>query len=111
MPSNVTKGLKVLTTKKIFYWIFLLLSLFALSLFVLLFKSWIAGQDFDPSDELFMWILIPATLTVILLCMSVLALFNLRDGMSVPIGAFILMTVLSIPIILVGAGMLWLFFR
>jgi len=107
MPSKVALWLNSLTTKRIFYWIYLLISLFTLTLFTIFFISLATAKDIDNSGMGLIVAFIPAGMTALLLYMSLLALFYyLKKRIPIPISAFIFMFLLSIAVLLFGCGML-----
>jgi len=112
MPSKIAAWLNRLTTRKVFYWIYLLVSLFSLTLFTIFFIGWATAKDIDNSGMGLMAALIPAGMTAILLYMSLLALFYyLRKRMAIPGSVFIFMSILAIPVFLFGflmVSILWL---
>jgi len=111
MPSKVASWLASLTTKRIFYWIYLLISLFSMSLVAIFAISFFMAKDIDNSGMGLIIMVIPVGMTALLLYMSLLALFHyLKKRIIIPVGSFIFMFLLSIPVLLFGLLMLSMWF-
>ena len=108
MTLKTPDWLNVWATRKAFYRVFFGVSLFSLLSFFIWFGYWASSADIDNSGMGLIIFVPPIIMSVLLLAMSVLALFgNLKKGIKISGWLFVAMFLTSIPVLLFGIFCLW----
>lgn len=109
IKSNQSGWLNELAATKAIYRVVLWISLFSIVSFSILLVKWVlASTDIDNSGMGLIVLIPPVGMCLLLMLMSGLALFyNMKRGIKISRGIFIVMIFLSIPTLLFGIACLW----
>ncbi|MDR3712854.1 MAG: hypothetical protein P4L51_08565 [Puia sp.] len=109
---KIAERLKIWSERKFFYRTFFWVSLFSLLSFFIRFGYWLSSVDIDNGGMGLIIFVPPIIMSVLLLIMSLLALFYyMKKGIKVSGGVFVVMFLLSIPVLLFGIFCLWILWR